>query len=71
MSAKVFKSVQLLVDNYDIENNPKVREKYPMLYNAVINQTPDKNSYYDFTQEEYEQWCEYREDQSLGYMRKK
>jgi hypothetical protein len=71
MSANVFKSVQLLTDNYDILNNPKVKEKYPVLYNAIANQTPDRNSYYNFTQEEYEQWCTYREDQTIGYVRKK
>ena len=51
MSKQVFKSVQLLTDNYDILNNPKVQEKYPILYNAVANQTSNRESYYDFTKE--------------------
>lgn len=71
MSKQVFKSVQLLTDNYDILNNPKVQEKYPVLYNAVAKQTSTRESYYDFTKEEYEAWCEYREDQTIGYVRKK
>lgn len=60
--------VQLINDSFDIVHNPKVQEKYPALYDAVIkhNRTSVR-SYYNFTAQAHREWLAYQQDYSIGY----
>ena len=60
--------VQMVNDNYDITHNPKVEEKYPILYKEVYDH--DKvsvSSWYDLSSEAYEEWTKYIKDTTIGY----
>ena len=53
------RAVQMVHDNYDIKHNPKVREKYPLLYAEVV--THDKissSSWYDLSMKAYWEYLE-------------
>lgn len=60
------KQVQLVYDNYDILHNPKVKEKYPKLYEEVINNDRISNSSWcDLTEEAYKEYLLYSEDMEI------
>ena len=64
-----YKSVQMVHDNYDIKHNPKVREKYPLLYAEVLEH--DKlvsSSWYNLSMKAYWEWLEYVDDKEIGYV---
>ena len=59
---------QIVRDNYDILNNPKVKERYPNLYKEVLEH--DKisiSSWYEFTSTAYEEYQAYKLDDSIDY----
>lgn len=59
---------QIVRDNYDILNNPKVKEKYPTLYKEVLEHDKvSTSSWYDFTPIAYEEFQKYSLDNSIGY----
>ena len=58
---------QIVRDNYDILNNPKVKEKYPTLYKEVLeHDRVSTSSWYDFTTTAYEEFQKYSQDTSIG-----
>ena len=62
--------VQMIVDNYDILHNPKVKEKYKTLYDEVY--AHDKvctSSWYNLSEEAYAGWKEYVANDSIDYYR--
>lgn len=60
---------QIVRDNYDIVNNPKVKEKYPTLYREVLeHDRVNTSSWYDLTPKAYTEFQEYSQDKSIGYM---
>jgi hypothetical protein len=64
-----YRSVQMVHDNYDIKHNPKVREKYPLLYDEVLKH--DKlvsSSWYDLSMKAYWEYLEYMDDKDIGYV---
>ena len=66
---KGYHSVLIQRDDYDITRNPKVRDKYPTLYQEVLEH--DKNntsSWYHLTPKAYDEWCAYVDDQTIDYM---
>ena len=65
-----YKSVQMVHDNYDIKHNPKVREKYPLLYTEVLEHDKDSNSsWYNLSMKAYWEWLEYVDDKEIGYVK--
>jgi hypothetical protein len=61
--------VQMVNDNYDIIHNPKVKEKYPKLYQEVIEHDRiSTSSWYDLTDEAHQEYAEYSQDKSIGYV---
>ena len=61
--------VQMVNDNYDIIHNPKVKEKYPELYQEVIEHDKiSSSSWYNLTDEAYKEYQEYAQDESIGYV---
>ena len=63
------KSVQMRRDNYDIKNNPKVREKYPLLYAEVLAHDRDSgSSWYDLSMKAYWEYLEYMDDKDICYV---
>jgi hypothetical protein len=64
------KSIQILQDNYDIKNNPKVRELYPYLYGEVKeHDLISFSSWYDLSDEAYKEFQVYLDNRDIGYMR--
>lgn len=60
--------VQMVNDNYDIIHNPKVKEKYPTLYQEVIEHDKvSMSSWYDLTDKAYEEYLLYSDDKEIGY----
>lgn len=60
--------VSIVTDNYDVLHNPKVKEKYPTLYQEVYDH--DKvsfSSWYDLSNAAYDEWLRYLQDNSIGY----
>ena len=63
------KSVQMVSDNYDIKQNPKVRERYPQLYEEVIKHDRlSSSSWYNLSETAYKEYLSYREDEEIGYV---
>lgn len=63
-------SVQMVNDNYDIIHNPKVKEKYSLLYKEVISHDKvSMSSWYDLSDKAYEEYCQYINDNSIGYLK--
>ena len=57
---------QIVRDNYDILNNPKVKERYPNLYKEVLEHDKvSTSSWYDFTSTAYEEYQAYRLDVTI------
>lgn len=64
-------SVQMVNDNYDIKNNPKVRRLYPTLYAEVIAHDKDLfSSWYDLSNEAFEEYQAYKKNKDIGYVSK-
>ena len=62
-------SVQMAIDNYDVLHNPKVREKYPILYTEVFRHDRISNSsWYNFSYSAYEEYLKYIDDKDIGYV---
>ena len=61
-------TVQMVCDNYDVLHNPKVKEKYPTLYEEVYQH--DKvslSSWYTLSDEAYHEFKKYVVDDSISY----
>ena len=68
MPVKKF-SVQMISDNYDVKHNPKVKEKYPHLYEEVVfHDLISNGSWYNLTEEAYREYQDYRVDKEIGYV---
>lgn len=62
--------IQMARDNYDVINNPKVKEKYPNLYKTVLEHDKiSTSSWYILDDEAYKEYLEYHEDKSIGYIK--
>ena len=62
--------VQMVSDNYDIKVNPVVAEKYPLLHAAVCRHDRIcSSSWYDLSDDEYQEYLSYRKDNTIPYMR--
>ena len=56
-------------DNYDVIHNPKVREKYPELYNEVCEHDKlSKSSWYDLSEVAHDEYEKYIRDIDIGYV---
>ena len=63
-------SVQMVNDNYDIIHNPKVKEKYSLLYKEVSDHDKiSMSSWYDLSDKAYEEYRQYVDDSSIGYLK--
>ena len=63
-------SVQMVKDNYDIKHNPKVKEKYPLLYEEVVRHDEESfSSWYNLSNKAYWEYLEYMDDRDIGYVR--
>ena len=63
------REVQMIQDNYDIIHNPKVKEKYPQLYDEVVEHDRfSKSFWYKLSDKAYEEYEKYTEDNSIGYI---
>ena len=61
-------SVQIVNDNYDIIHNPKVKQKYLLLYKEVISHDKvSMSSWYDLSDKAYKEYCQYINDNDIGY----
>lgn len=61
--------VQMVNDNYDVKHNPKVRELYPILYEEVrAHDRVSASSWYDLSDEAFEEYQAYRENKDIGYI---
>ena len=61
--------IQMVNDNYDIIHNPKVKEKYPTLYQEVIEHDKvSKSSWYDLSEGAYLEHQVYIHDEEIGYV---
>ena len=61
-------TVQMVCDHYDVLHNPKVKEKYPTLYEEVYQH--DKvslSSWYTLSDEAYHEFKKYIVDDSISY----
>lgn len=66
---KNIKHVQIAIDNYDIKQNPKVKEKYPTLYKEVVeHDRVSTSSWYDLSYKACKEYNEYIKDESIGYV---
>lgn len=62
-------SVQMVNDNYDVKHNPKVKELYPTLYEEVVaHDRISVSSWYDLSDEAFEEYQAYRENKDIGYV---
>jgi len=62
-------TVYIINNNYDITHNPKVKAKYPALYNAVLrHDRVSKSIVYNLGRKAYEEYLKYQMDHSLGYV---
>ena len=62
-------SVQIRTDNYDIKNNPKVKDTYPALYKEVLQHDKiSTSSWYDLSDKAYLEYVDYLEDDDIGYL---
>lgn len=62
--------VQMVNDNYDIIHNPKVKTKYPTLYQEVIDHDKiSMSSWYDLSEQAHKEYVEYINDKSIGYVK--
>ena len=63
------KSIQIRKDNFDIKNNPKVKDKYPELYAQIMRHDKDSfSSWYELTDDAYEEYMDYLQDYDIGYI---
>ena len=63
-------SVQMRTDNYDIKHNPKVKEKYPLLYIEVVKHDEVSfSSWYELSDKAYWEYLKYMDDHDIGYVR--
>ena len=61
--------VQMVNDNYDVIHNPKVKEKYPLLYKEVVEHDKvSTSSWYELSDAAYKEYQEYINDKSIGYI---
>lgn len=61
--------VRIINNNYDITHNPKVKAKYPALYNAVQqHDRVSKGIVYTLGRKAYEEYLRYQMDHSVGYV---
>ena len=57
--------VQMVNDNYDVIHNPKVKEKYPLLYKEVVEHDKvSTSSWYELSDAAYKEYQEYINDKS-------
>ncbi len=62
------KSVQMVTQNFDIKENPAVRNKYPTLYAEVVRHDLDSfSSWYELTVEAHEEWLRYIADDTIPF----
>ena len=62
-------SVQMVRDNYDIKNNPKVKGKYPLLYEEVCRHDKDSNSsWYNLSGKAFSEYQTYVTDRDIDYL---
>ena len=64
-----YKCIQMVHDNYDITHNPKVKEKYPLLYEEIVKH--DKlvsSSWYNLSMKAYWEYLEYIDGRGIGYV---
>ena len=60
--------VRMLHDGFDIIRNPKVKEKYPALYDTVVQHDRAKTKpYYNLTAQAHKEYLAYQQDYSIGY----
>lgn len=60
--------VRMPHDSFDIIRNPRVREKYPALYDTVVQHNRAKvKSIYNLTAQAYKEYLSYQQDYSIGY----
>lgn len=61
--------VQMIKDNYDIIHNPKVKAKYPKLFEEVLNHDKvSRSSWYDLSEEAGIEYNIYLKDNDIGYV---
>lgn len=61
--------IQIRTDNYDITHNIKVKEKYPQLYQEVVDHDKvSTSSWYDLSHAAFLEFEAYVNDDSLGYV---
>lgn len=63
------KCIQLAHDNYDIKQNSKVREKYPLLYQEVLEHDKvSTSSWYSISERAFKEYIKYYNDTQIGYV---
>lgn len=64
-------AVHMVKDSYDIKNNPRVRLRYPTLYEEVVNQDmATKAPLYELSTRAYCEYKRYVDDRDIDYISK-
>lgn len=62
-------SVQMVKDHYDIIHNPRVKVKYPVLHEEVINHDKEsQSSWYSLSGPAFNEYKRYVDDRDIGYI---